>query len=150
VDARDLLPSDRFTVESGYLVRLELPEQVRNLVMDAVLSVTDLKYGDYDKVSFTSSPGITRFRSLGHGHNEATASINCWQDVEVTFFLPDDPKVLEAVLRQIYASHPAEEPVIHLLPASRTLHIRGLDEDNPNRFWNGPDPEWEFPDQATP
>jgi hypothetical protein len=136
VDVLDL-PGDRFTVESGFLVRLELPEQVRSQVMDAVLSVTDLNYGDYDTVSFTSSPGITRFRSLGGGHNPAKDSVSGWQCVEVTFFLPDDLNIVESVLRQIYASHPAEEPVIHLMQASRTLHIRGLDEDNPNRFWNG-------------
>ena len=42
---------------------------------------------------------------------------------------------LDALIRAIYAAHPYEEPVIHLVPAQRCRHRRGTDEDNPNRFW---------------
>ncbi len=130
------LPSDRFTTEDGYLVRMEVPTQNREQLLDAVRSVTDLKYGDYDGVSFTTSPGIQRFRSLGGGHNPAKDTTTELECVAVTFFLPSDQRVLEKVLRAIYTAHPYEEPVIQIIPAARSLHIRGMDEDNPNRFWN--------------
>ena len=46
------------------------------------------------------------------------------------------------VLRSIYASHPYEEPVVFVETCVRTLHIRGVDEDNPNRFWNNEAEDW--------
>jgi hypothetical protein len=133
------LPADRFTIEEGLLVRLEVPTQNHQQVMAAVREASDLRCGDYDKVSFTTTPGIQRFRSLGAGRNRAKETISEWESVEVNFFLPTDREIVEAVLRAIYATHPSEEPVIHILAAARPLHIRGLDEDNPNRFWNRTD-----------
>ena len=130
---------DRFTTEEGYLIRLEVPTLNHQQMLTAVRNAADLRYGDYDSVSFTTSPGTQRFRSLGGGHNPTKDIVSEWECVEVTFFLPADALVVERVLRNVYAVHPSEEPVIHIVKAVRSLHIRGLDEKNPNRFWNRAD-----------
>jgi hypothetical protein len=62
--------------------------------------------------------------------------------VELSFFLShDEPKAVQ-VLKSIYSSHPYEEPVVLVESCLRTLHIRGMDEDNPNRFWNCETEDW--------
>jgi len=50
--------------------------------------------------------------------------------------------VLARLIEAIYAAHPYEEPVIFVQPCLRTQHIRGQDENNPNRFWNAPTADW--------
>lgn len=62
--------------------------------------------------------------------------------VELQIFVPKLGADLEPVIRAIYHAHPYEEPVIQLLPAARTRHRRGQDEDNPNRFWNQDAADW--------
>jgi hypothetical protein len=49
---------------------------------------------------------------------------------------------LERLIGAIYAAHPYEEPVILVSAGVRTRHITGIDEDNPNRFWNRPTEDW--------
>jgi len=46
------------------------------------------------------------------------------------------------VIEAIYFAHPYEEPVIFVETGMRTLHIRGLDEENPHRFWNAERADW--------
>lgn len=138
----DVYKSNRFNSERVLRVSVIVPDENSGTVMDGVLTEADLKYGDYDSVVFKSSEGLQSFRSLGTGRNKATeysVDVPC---VELTFVVDDDEKIVTRVLEAIFASHPYEEPVIHVLPCVRTLHIRGLDEDNPNRFWNAPAASW--------
>ncbi len=134
--------NDRFVPEDGLRVIVQVPDTDAQKIVDAILAVTDLRYGDYDSVTFKTVAGTQQFRSLGSGRNTATGKVVEVPCVELSVFLPSDEAHATQVLKQIYAAHPYEEPVVFVAPCVRTRHIRGLDEDNPNRFWNGDAPDW--------
>ncbi|WP_261396956.1 hypothetical protein [Leisingera aquaemixtae] len=136
------LKTGRFNPEDGFRITVQVPETRAQRIVDAVLAVTALKYGDYDRVTFQAAAGKQSFRSLGSGRNRATEAAVQVPCVELSFFLARDDAGAARVLESIYAAHPYEEPVIYVAPCMRTLHIRGLDEDNPNRFWNSPSEDW--------
>ncbi len=134
--------NDRFIAEHGQRIALQVPETHVQRIIEAVLAIDALAYGDYDRVTFTTAPGTQHFRSLGTGRNAATARSVEVRCVELSLFLADDAARTVGALKAIYAAHPYEEPVIFVTPCIRTLHIRGTDEDNPNRFWNGDPEDW--------
>lgn len=136
------LKTGRFIPEDGLRITVQVPETHVQRIVDAVLAVSALKYGDYDRVTFQTAAGTQSFRSLGSGRNAATETAVQVPCVELTFFLARDDAGAELVLESIYASHPYEEPVIYVAPCLRTLHIRGVDENNPNRFWNSAPEDW--------
>lgn len=136
------LASDRFTAEAGVRILVQVPDARASALLDAVLAVDPLAYGDYDRVSFRTASGTQRFRSLGHGRNAAMAEAVGVDCVELSFFLPEDDALCTRVIEAIYAAHPYEEPVLFVQPCLRGRHIRGMDEDNPNRFWNRPPEAW--------
>lgn len=136
------LTSQRFNTEQVQRVSIIVPDENAQTVVDAVLAQTDLKYGDYDRVTFKSAAGIQSFRSLGSGRNRATEGSVEVPCTELTFVVADDSALVTRVIEAVFAAHPYEEPVIHITPSVRTLHIRGLDEDNPNRFWNAAPASW--------
>ena len=133
------LTSDRFTVQSGHRITVQVPETDVNAVITAVTSVDQLIYGDYDNVTFTSQTGTQGFRALGTGRNVATQSVVTVPCVELSFFCAGDAVPL---IEAIYGVHPYEEPVIFIAPILRSLHVSGQEEDNPNRFWNRLMPSW--------
>ena len=136
------LKNDRFLTDRGLRIVVQVPDRHAGEIVDAVLAETALTYGDYDCVTFTSSPGVQSFRSLGSGRNVATSTAVEVACVELSFFLPEGDALVLKVLRAIYATHPYEEPVIFVEPCIRTLNVRGADDDNPNRFWNRPAEDW--------
>jgi len=64
----------------------------------------------------------------------------------IAFFLGTDEAKAVQVIKSIYSTHPYEEPVVFVESCVRTLHIRGVDENNPNRFWNNEPEDW-VPDE---
>ena len=50
--------------------------------------------------------------------------------------------MLKHLVTAIYQAHAYEEPMIFIQNCLRTLHIRGGDIYNPNRFWNRQDVDW--------
>ncbi len=136
------LKNDRFVPENGLRIVVQVPDTHVQKIIDAVLVDDALEYGDYDCVTYRTAPGIQQFRSLGSGRNTATKKAVEVPCVELSFFLCSDEAKTLQVLRNIYSSHPYEEPVILVEPCMRTLHIRGMDEDNPNRFWNNEAEDW--------
>lgn len=136
------LNNDRFVPENGMRIIVQVPDTHAQKIVDAVLVNDTLKYGDYDCVTYRTAPGIQQFRSLGSGRNIATEKVVEVPCVELSFFLGGDEAKAVQVLRNIYSSHPYEEPVVFVEPCARTLHIRGMDEDNPNRFWNNEVEDW--------
>ena len=137
-----ILNNDRFVPEHGLRIIVQVPDTHAQKIIDAVLVDDALKYGDYDCVAFQTAPGTQQFRSLGSGRNVATESVVRVPCIALSFFLGGDEARAVQVLKNIYSSHPYEEPVIFVKSCLRTLHIRGLDEDNPNRFWNNEAEEW--------
>lgn len=135
------LTSERFTTQTGWRVLVQVPEPDCPRVIAAVIAEDPLVWGDYDRVTF-ATPGQQQFRSLPGGANAATEEAVSVPCLELSFFLSGDAGRLDPVLHAIYRVHPYEEPVILVLPALRTCHIRGVDEDNPNRFWNRETADW--------
>ncbi len=136
------LDNDRFGPEEGLRVIVQVPDTHAQRIVNAVLTEDTLKYGDYDSVTYQTVPGTQQFRSLGSGRNTATEKVVEVPCVELSFFLSGDEVKAVQILKTIYASHPYEEPVVFVYPCVRTLHIRGVDEDNPNRFWNSDANGW--------
>ena len=136
------LKTNRFIPENGFRVTVQTPDQNSQIIVDHVLTQTPLKYGDYNSVTFKTAAGIQQFRSLGGGRNAVTDTILEVPCVEVSFFLENNEPLIARVIEAIYSAHPYEEPVIFVEACLRTLHIRGLDEDNPNRFWNSAPADW--------
>lgn len=132
----------RYTLDAGTRVLVQVPEMDVERLLAAIVAVVPLAWGDYDQVAFTTSAGVQQFRSVGTGRNRATAGPERVPCTEVQIFVPLKGEELDPVLRAIYDAHPYEEPVIQLVEAIRSLHIRGLDEDNPNRFWNRSAADW--------
>ncbi|MGR3621995.1 hypothetical protein [Pseudophaeobacter sp.] len=142
LESQSALTSPRFTVEVGTRVLLQVPQEAAKGVLQAILAVEPLTWGDYDQVAFTTQAGAQQFRSLPGGRNAATdraVEVAC---VELQIFVPKQGQALEPLIRAIYHAHPYEEPVIQLLPGARTCHRRGQDEGNPNRFWNQETADW--------
>lgn len=136
------LESDRFTSDPGFRVTVQIPEMYSQQILDGVLKLNPLDYGDYDRVTFQTALGTQQFRSLGSGRNTVTDGVAQVPCIELSFFLPDDQALTTQVIEAIYATHPYEEPVIFVQSCLRSLHRRGMDEDNPNRFWNSKPADW--------
>ena len=137
-----VLANDRFVPDPGLRIIVQVPDQHARRIVDAVLDENSLAHGDYDSVTFKSTPGSQKFRSLGTGRNAATREVVEVPCVELSFFLGNDETSAVLVLKAIYSAHPYEEPVVFVVPCVRTLHVRGMDEDNPNRFWNRATEDW--------
>lgn len=136
------LRSDRFAIEQGTRLLIQVPQEGAAGLLQAILTEVPLHWGDYDQVAYTTRPGVQQFRSRPGGRNAATdraVEVAC---VELQVFVPLQGQALEPLLRSIYHVHPYEEPVIQLIAATRCLHRRGQDEDNPNRFWNQKTADW--------
>ncbi|KZK92445.1 MULTISPECIES: hypothetical protein [unclassified Pseudovibrio] len=136
------LTTERFTPERGFRITTQIPDQNAQTVVEYVLKETSLKYGDYDSVTFKTALGVQQFRSLGSGRNTTTETVVEVPCMELSFFVLDDDALVARVVEAIYSAHPYEEPVVFVEACLRTVHIRGLDEDNPNRFWNSAPADW--------
>jgi len=137
-----VLSTNRFTIENGFRISVQVPDQNAQSVLEQVLKETALKCGDYDSVTFKTALGTQQFRSLGTGRNTATEGAVEVPCVELSFFLENKEALVARVVEAIYRAHPYEEPVVFVQACLRTLHIRGVDEDNPNRFWNSASADW--------
>ncbi|WP_297340318.1 hypothetical protein [Pseudophaeobacter sp.] len=141
-EAFDTIHCDRFTIEQGTRVLVQVPQEAAGRVLQAVLSQEPLHWGDYDQVAFTTRAGVQQFRTLPQARNRATDQAVAVACVELQIFVPKQGQALEPLLCAIYHAHPYEEPVIQLIAAARSLHRRGQDEANPNRFWNQETADW--------
>lgn len=122
-------------------ITVQTPDAHVVRLLAAIATVDPLRWGEYDQVSFTTTPGQQRFRTLPTARNAATGGVEAVACVELSFVLPADAD-LHGMLTAICAAHAYEEPVIIVTQALRTLHNRGTDEDNPNKFWNRPAEDW--------
>ncbi len=128
------LDTDKFVPEEDMRIIVQVPDTHSQRIADAVLAKGALKCGDYDSITYRTTTGTQKLRSLGSGRNSAIMQVVEVRCVELLFFLGGDEAKTVQVLKAIYASHPYEEPVVIVDPCIRTFHIRGMDEDNSNRF----------------
>ncbi|MFG6565901.1 hypothetical protein ACGYLI_16920 [Sulfitobacter sp. 1A13421] len=135
------IQSERFEIEEGFEISLQVPTAHTAQLLEAIYRTDTLRYGDYDRVSFTTAPGLQRFRSLPGGRNAASETVLEVQCEELSFFVGSQEQVME-VVQTVHDHHPYEEPVIVVRTVQRSLHRSGMDEDNPNKFWNRGPEDW--------
>ncbi len=83
-------------------------------VLDAITSTTNLKYGNYDGVSWCSHPGIERCTPRA-GSNTYGGDIDkpfSIASTKIEFSIPRDKELLSKVVESIFQHHPWDEPVI--------------------------------------
>ena len=130
-----------FQTAPCYQIRVQTPEAHVDRLLASLSNIDPLLWGDYDQVSFTTTPGQQRFRALASARNAATSGVEIVPCVELSFVVAASVD-LTAVLAALCDTHAYEEPVIVVTQALRTLHIRGMGDENPNRFWNLPSEDW--------
>lgn len=119
------------------LVTFQAPVADVERIMEAVVAITPLRMGKYDRNAYQSADGIERYRPLeGAAAGPETELRRRPGTVEISFELPDDQALAARVVEAIFQAHSYQEPVIRIQPilASRS---KGLDDRaNPNRWWN--------------
>nr|WP_158651802.1 hypothetical protein [Marinobacterium profundum] len=107
----------------SFRVKVYVIEEYLEKVLGAIQSVTDLKYGNYDGVSWCSHPGIERCTPRA-GSDTYDGEINhpfSIESIKVEFSIPRDKALLSKIVKQIFEHHPWDEPVISI---SETLDTR--------------------------
>jgi len=106
-----------------YRVAIFIPADRVEQLLAAVLQLTELQYGLYAGVSWTSAPGDERFTPL-EGASPSTGTIGKQEMVRlsrVEFSLPRDRELLDRIiLEAVYPNHEWEEPVISITEALDT------------------------------
>ena len=124
-------------MERMCLLAFQAPAEDVDRIMAEVVRIAPLAMGSYDSNAYQSGAGVERYRPLeGAAAGAETELRKRPGTVEVSFELPDDQALVEAVIETIFQNHSYQEPVIrvrHVL-CSRS---KGLDDSaNPNRWWN--------------
>jgi hypothetical protein len=103
-----------------YRIAVFIPREDVEQLLSAVLRVTDLKYGNYSGVTWTSAEGEERYTSMD-GASPVVGSIGKQELVRVMcleFSIPRDQQLLRRVISEaIYSAHRWEEPVISVTEA---------------------------------
>ncbi|MBB5207266.1 hypothetical protein [Chiayiivirga flava] len=90
------------------------PEAVQGL-LDGICAVDDLRIGDYDRVLWTSAPGIEQFRPLP-GATPTQGDVGAVErgaTVRVEFCIPrDDDRLARVIALGIRPHHPWQVPAI--------------------------------------
>lgn len=126
------------TVEAGCLIRVQIPPEDVNLVIEAIINVTPLSYGSYDQVLFKYNNGTLQFKPLESAIGGAE-DLNQLPCDEISFYLPKNDALIASVIEAIFESHPYEEPVILIQEVLRTRSKNDQALDNPNKWWRQPD-----------
>ncbi|WP_374655999.1 hypothetical protein [Dongia sp.] len=119
------------------LVTVLTPPEDAEYLLKIVTGLTPLVMGRYDSNAFQGAGGIEFYRPLeGAAAGPETAVRARPGMVELTFELPEDPRLLSRVVETIFQHHAYQEPNIRVAPilSSRS---KGLDDKaNPRRWWN--------------
>jgi len=124
-------------MEPFYLVRVQAPLEDVDRIMENVVKVAPLTIGAYDSNAFQTASGVERYRPLEGAAAGAEVELRKRPGVvEVSFRLPRDRLLLEAIVEAIVQVHSYQEPsiIVTEVVASRS---KGLgDRNNPHRWWN--------------
>lgn len=134
------------TIEHGYLVRAQIPTDDVSAVLDAIVEVASLRYGNYEQVAFRTNAGSQQFKPLEGSMPGETDLITISCD-EISFTVPKNDEALTAVIEAIFESHPYEEPVILIQEVMSTRFKYGQSEDNRRKWWNRPEVDWDSGDR---
>lgn len=124
------------------LVMFQAPSEDVDRIFTEICKVAPLKQGDYDQNGYCAPGGVEYYRPREGAPTGAEDEVRKRPDVdEMRFFLPRDPKMLDAVIEAVYAVCSYVEPVITVQEVLRSQG-KGLDDrDNPHRWWNK-DGDW--------
>ena len=114
-----------------YRVTTFVPPAQLDLVLAGISRVVPLRVGLYERVVWSSSPGLEQFRPCpGANPTQGEAGILEKVDsVALVFSIPRDRALLEKVLVEgLIPSHPWEEPVVYVDEAMTTR--TQIDEDD--------------------
>lgn len=91
-------------------------------VLSAVQKVTNLKYGNYDGVSWSSYPGIERCTPRAGSDTWGGSIDNPFSidSIQIQFSIPRDQELLSDVVEAVFDSHPWDEPVISIFESIET------------------------------
>ena len=135
------LETQSAVVVSEYLMRIQVPAENVEAVLEAIREVVPLKYGRYEKVAFRHNAGTQQFKPL-EGSCSGETALQVVSCDEVSFTLPKDDGILRDVIEAIFGTHPYEEPVIQIQEILSTRFKYESGRDNPNKWWNRADLDW--------
>lgn len=142
----DQFETTHATIEHGYLFRVQIPTDDVSAVLDAIVEVSSLRYGNYEQVAFRSSTGSQQFKPLEGSMPGETGLITISCD-EISFTVPKNDETVAAVIEAIFQSHPYEEPVILIQEVMSTRFKYGQSADNRRKWWNRPEVDWDSTDK---
>jgi hypothetical protein len=103
------------TLEKVYRIKVFVPSDFVDRVIESILNIVSLQYGNYDSVLWRSAEGIEQFRPLS-GANPTSGKSNCLEEnpsIKIEFSIPLDERLLYRLIEDgISPVHPWEEPVI--------------------------------------
>lgn len=109
MDAKKLNP-EHATIEEACLFRVQIPTDDVPQVLEAIINITPLRYGNYEQVAFRYSRGIQQYKPLAGSKTGAAELIHIPCD-EISFTVPRHDEIITAIIDALFESHPHEEPV---------------------------------------
>jgi len=129
-------------LEPVFMILIQnLPGDV-DRILDAVMKVTPLSYGNYERNASVTGQGYETARpkagSTTDNHVDAfqPGDTETYPMVELKISIPEDVKLLEDVMDAIIYVHHYEEPVIFVQSAWASRAAYNPNSTNPNRWWN--------------
>lgn len=107
----------KFYLQKQCLFHVQIPVEDVSKVLEAIINITPLRYGNYEQVAFSYTAGIQQYKPLIGSKTGEAELIHIPCD-EISFTVPKQDEV--AVIDAIYESHPHEEPVILIQEVLRT------------------------------
>jgi hypothetical protein len=104
-------------IKTVYRISTFVPPEHVDALLEGILKVAPLTYGNYDHVAWCSAPGVEQFNPLpgsrlSFGQQKV---IEKNRSIKLEFSIPRDEELLHRVLVDgIAAHHPWEEPVIYV------------------------------------
>lgn len=132
----DGLEGTDWRLDPVFTIAVELGERDDDRIRHAVQARYDLRYRDYDNVSFESARGLQRYRGQPDAITtplveETVRDVSVWR-----FSIPRDTEILTGILDIVYEMHSYEEPVVHVVETHAVRTRAGVDRNGANRGWN--------------
>ena len=111
-------------------------------ILDAVMEVHPLEYGNYKRNASVSGVGWETSQSKSgsttakHLKGFKVGGTESYPSIELKISVPRDLRVLERVMDAILYVHQYEEPVIYVREGWASRAVYDPKNDNPNRWWN--------------
>ena len=105
------LKTESATIQDECLFRVQIPADDVSQVLEAIINVTPLRYGNYEQVAFICRRGIQQYKPIVGSKMGKAELIHILCD-EISFTVPKHDEIITAVIDALFKSHPHEEPVI--------------------------------------